>query len=203
VSATFLLIRHAAIDGLGVRIVGRTAGVHLNGQGRAEAECLARRLSGVSLSAVYASPRERAQETAEAIGRATGIALQTKDELDEVDFGDWTGKDFRELDTMSDWRGFNSSRNSARIPRGESMLDLTKRADRAITALREEHPSDCIALVSHADWVRAAAASQLGLSLDTLGSFEVSPASVTILQFDQGSARITRWNDTGDLRHVL
>jgi probable phosphoglycerate mutase len=63
VGTRFLLVRHAAIDGLGVRIAGRIAGVGLNGQGRAQALSLGRRLAGVPVRAIYTSPRERTQET--------------------------------------------------------------------------------------------------------------------------------------------
>ena len=201
--SNLLLIRHAAIDGLGVRIVGRTSGVHLNEQGRSQADCLARRLAVLPLCAVYSSPRERAQETAGAIAAATGLRVVTRDELDEVNFGEWTGKTLDDLDSLEAWQRFNASRNDAGIPGGESMPQLKQRAGRVVDELRRAHPSDSIALVSHADWLRAAAAAHLGLPLDALRSFEVSPASVTVLQFDNGNARIARWNDTGDLRHAL
>jgi len=52
-----LLIRHAVNDWVGTnRLAGWTPGVHLNEEGRQQAEALARRLAGVELEAIYSSP---------------------------------------------------------------------------------------------------------------------------------------------------
>ena len=45
----------------------------------------------------------------------------------------------------------------------------------------EAHPDQTIAAVSHADVIKALIAHALGLSLDDLQRFEVSPASVSII----------------------
>jgi len=50
---SLLLIRHAAHDVLGKRILGRTSGVHLNKAGRQQAEQLADRLSVLPIDAVF------------------------------------------------------------------------------------------------------------------------------------------------------
>jgi probable phosphoglycerate mutase len=202
-SAKLLLVRHAAIDGLGVRIPGRTPGISLNELGKVQAHCLARRLGRLPVSAVYSSPMERARQTADAVAAAMRLPLHVMQELDELDFGDWTGRSLRELQPLPEWQSFNASRNAAVIPGGENMLQLSRRAASAIAKIRAEHPLDCVVLISHADWIRAAVASQLSLPLDALRGFEIGPASVTILQVENGSARILRWNDTGDLNNVF
>jgi broad specificity phosphatase PhoE len=72
----FLLIRHAAHDLLGKVLTGRAAGLHLNAQGKLEAERLADRLAVSSISAIYTGPLERARETAEPLWLLS-IALST------------------------------------------------------------------------------------------------------------------------------
>ena len=59
-----LLIRHAVNDWVGKRLAGWTPGVHLNDEGRAQAEALVQRLAEVPLAAIYSSPLERAVQTA-------------------------------------------------------------------------------------------------------------------------------------------
>ena len=78
-----LLVRHAAYDNLGGFLAGRSPGVRLGVEGRAQAAKLAERLRRERLDAVEASPRERTQETARAIADASGLAQpRTVDALD-------------------------------------------------------------------------------------------------------------------------
>jgi probable phosphoglycerate mutase len=194
---TFFLIRHASMDGLGHRIVGREPGVHLNEQGRAEAEKLAARLAQIPCAAIYSSPMERAQDTARSIARVLGLEVSTEAGLNEIDYGEWTGKTFDELDGLPEWRRYNTRRQAAQISGGESMAQLVPRAGQTVERLRKSHVSGVVILVSHADWIRAAAAHYASASLDSLQKFEVCPASISILRVSDSEGRVIRWNDTG------
>ena len=115
---TFLLIRHAAHDLLGRRLAGRMPGVSLNGEGRRQVERLAERLAGASIRAVISGPLERARETAEPLARGLGLPVQISAAVDEIDFGEWTGLPFAELDQDPRWCWFNTFRSGARAPCG-------------------------------------------------------------------------------------
>ena len=101
---TFLLVRHGETDAVGKTIVGRMPGVHLNATGRAHARRLAQRLSRLPIRAIYSSPLERALETAEPLARARNLRIQTCEAANELNFGEWTGKTFAELDSLPEWR---------------------------------------------------------------------------------------------------
>jgi probable phosphoglycerate mutase len=194
---TFFLVRHASMDGLGHRIVGRELGLHLNQQGRAEAERLAERLAQIPFSGIYSSPMERAQDTANAIARVLELHVSTEAGMNEIDYGDWTGKTFNELDRLAEWRRYNTCRHAAQIPGGESMPQLLQRAGQTVERLRKSHDGDMVALVSHADWIRAVAAHYTGASFDVLQKFEVNPASISVLRVHDCEGRVIYWNDTG------
>ena len=66
--------------------------------------------------------------------------------------------------------------------------------------LREQHPHDHLALVGHADVIKAAVAYYLGVPLDLFQRIEISPASVSIITLSDFGPRIVRVNDTGELR---
>ncbi len=74
-----LLIRHAVNDFVKTgRLAGWTPEVHLNDEGRAQAEALGLRLAGAPLAAIYSSPLERTMETAQAVAAyEQGIAVAT------------------------------------------------------------------------------------------------------------------------------
>jgi len=73
-----LLVRHATNDTVGRLVAGWTPGVHLNEEGRGQAERLARRLAGERLRAVYASSLERTLETARPIAAAHRLEVQAR-----------------------------------------------------------------------------------------------------------------------------
>lgn len=185
---TVYLIRHAAHADLGTRLTGRADGAPLSDVGVAQAAALGERLRSEPIAAIYASPRERTQQTASAISRD----VHTAPELDEIDFGDWTGKSFDELNGDPEWRQWNERRASARPPGGESMTEATGRAVAHIE--RTAAPCATVAHVTHCDIIRGVLAHYLGLSFDYMLRFDIDPASVSTLALGQGWARVTRLN---------
>src|SRR5690348_50874 len=109
-TATFFLVRHAAHDNVGGFLAGRTPGIRLGADGRAQAARLAQRLTRESFEAIYASPLERAEETAAAISAANHVAVERAEALNEVDFGSWSGRTFDDLDRDPAWRRWNEWR---------------------------------------------------------------------------------------------
>jgi probable phosphoglycerate mutase len=186
----FLLIRHGHTDAIGQRRVGRRRGVGLTQIGRLQAARLAARLREQPIASIYSSPLERAVQTAEPLARAFDLPVRTCDALLEVDFGQWTGLTFDELDERADWRRFNSERASAPVPGGETALAVQTRIVRALTRLRARHPSQTIAAISHADVIRAAILHFAALPLDLFHRFEIDPASVTALRLGHAGSKL-------------
>src|SRR5688500_18790181 len=113
-------IRHGHHDWIGKVLVGRKPGIGLNEAGHRQAQSIAERLRGENFAAIYSSPQQRALETAEPLARANGLAIRTMKELDEIDFGGWTGRSFGELETDPLWAAWNNARGKARARDGES-----------------------------------------------------------------------------------
>jgi broad specificity phosphatase PhoE len=191
-------VRHAATDFIGRTISGRMAGVHINELGRKQAAQLAKQLRNQSIQAIYCSPQPRAQETAEPLAISAKLEIVTAAELDELDFGAWTGRTYDELRDAPDWRSFNSARSTTRIPGGELMIEVQARAIGFVERASRTHPEGSIVLVSHGDVIRAALAFYLGMPLEFLLRFEVSPASVSVVTLDAGKPRVLCVNSTED-----
>jgi probable phosphoglycerate mutase len=189
-----LLIRHASTDATGVCLSARTPGVHLNDNGRGEAELLRSRLARAPLSAIYSSPLERAIETAQPIARDHALDVETMEELNEVDFGDWSGRSFDELSIRPDWRRFNERRAAAPVPNGESALDVQRRIVAALDGLRALHCGSTVAAVTHAEVIRLAVLHILAAPINAWQRVEISPASVTAIVFDDGQPRLLTVN---------
>jgi broad specificity phosphatase PhoE len=194
-----LLIRHATTDAVGQLIAGWQPGWHLNATGKKQAELLAERLSPLPIKAVYTSPLERAVETATIIADRHFLQPQTVNDLGEVRFGEWEGLALSELDNFPEWKHFNSSRGTAGTPGGELMTERQARIVSQLDQLRQKHPGEVIAVVSHADPLRSAIVSYLGAPLESMLRFELSPASVSLVESAEWGARVLCLNETGDV----
>jgi len=191
-----LLLRHAVTEHTGARLSGWAPGVHLSEAGREQARALAERLAPVPLDAVYASPLERCQETAAAVAGPRGLEVGALDDLGEVRYGDWTGRELKELARQPLWKVVQATPSAARFPGGESIYEMQARAVLALERLREAHPGQTVAVCSHADVIKALAGHYLGLHLDLCQRLVVSPASLTAVWFGPGPY-LLRLNDTG------
>ena len=194
-----LLVRHATNDWVGDRLAGWTPGVHLNDAGRAEAAVLAARLAAYPIDAVYASPLERAQETAAFLAAPHGLDVRTLDGIGEVRYGDWTGRSLKELQGDALWSGIQHHPSITRIPGGETMAEVQARAVAAIEGVRAAHPGGVVALVSHGDVVKAAVAHYVGAHLDVFQRLVVGTCSLSVLRFTRHGPRLLSFNDTGAL----
>lgn len=165
----------------------------MSAAGLAQAERLARRFWSDGIEAVYTSPLERTRQTAEPIAAACGLELIEEAALVEIDFGDWNGRSFAELDADPDWRRWNGDRDQARPPGGETMLEVQQRLGRFLETLARSGHGAVVA-VSHADVIKSAVALALGLPLRAHDRFEIAPASVTTLRVETWGFRLISLN---------
>jgi probable phosphomutase (TIGR03848 family) len=196
---TFLLIRHAMNPYVGRALAGHKPGVHLDEQGRAQAQELSHRLRDTRIDALYSSPLERALETAEPLAIARGLTVHHRPRLIEIGLGEWTGHEFAEIDDQPHWRRFNSFRSSTRIPGGELMTEVQTRIVDEMEELRRHHPDGAVALFSHADVIKCAVMFYAGAPIDFMHRFEISPASVSIIKLADWGAQLHTVNDTGSI----
>jgi probable phosphoglycerate mutase len=194
-TSTILLIRHAAHAHVGHTLSGRMPGLALTEEGERQALELSRRLTGERPDIVQSSPVERARQTAQAIAAACGREVDVAGGLEEVDFGEWTGSSFAELENDPRWRFWNARRSEAEAPGGESMAAAQQRALRHMRETAARQPGGTVAMVTHCDIIRALVAAILGLSLDHILRFDVGPASVTRIAAGDWGARLTSLNE--------
>ena len=191
---TFLLIRHGLTDAVGKVMTGQRAGVHLNAVGLEEAAGLPARLGDVPIAAIYASPLERTRETAQPVADARGLRVEIEPRFLEVDFGGWTGRRFEDLQSDPHWQLYNTVRGVTRPPDGESLLDVQQRAVAALVELHAGHPNEVVAIVSHADTLRAILLYVLGMPVDFVQRIELSPARISVLQLGAGAPHVLQVN---------
>ncbi|MHA6720606.1 histidine phosphatase family protein [Sphingomonas sp. RS6] len=190
------LVRHAAHGDVGHTLTGRGGAAALTPEGRAQAQGLASRFARRGpIARIHASPQTRAAETAAIIGARIGVGVDSVDALDEVDFGEWTGRSFAELEHDQRWSEWNEARGRARAPGGETIADVCARAVGHIEAIARRGVSGTLVCVSHCDVIRAVVAHYLGLSFDRMLAFDVDPGSVSTLLVGKWGSRLLKLNE--------
>jgi probable phosphoglycerate mutase len=119
-------------------------------------------------------------------------------EFDELDFGQWAGRSFDELHNDPRWQQWNVNRGTASPPQGETMHDLQGRVLRGILSAVEAHPNQSVAIVSHAEPIRAAILHFRQISVNEFARVKVDPGSLTTVEFQNGKCSSIHENENID-----
>jgi len=197
-------VRHGTTPTTGKRLPGRAAGLHLSEKGQGQAALAAERIAALpkAPTAVYASPLERARETAAPIARVLGLRVRTVPGLVEVDVGDWTEQPLARLYRAREWPTVQRWPGGFRFPDGESFAEMSVRSMDAVLGLVAEHPGETIVAVSHADPIKAVVAAAAGVPLDLMQRLVVSPCSISAILFTAGGPVVLCVNSTGSLEEL-
>jgi len=200
-----LLVRHALTGTTGVKLPGRAPGLSLSDEGRRQADDVAARIAKLpALAAVYASPLERARETALAIARARGLASRIERDLSELDIGEWTGLSIKRASRKPEWQIVQRHPSGFRFPGGESFTEMQARVTAALARLAARHRGEVLVAVSHADPIKAAVAHALGTPLDLFQRIIIAPASISAVAYrPEGPAVLTVNSTGGDLATLV
>jgi probable phosphomutase (TIGR03848 family) len=196
---TLFLVRHGLTAVTGTKLYGRTAGIHLDERGRAQAIHLAGRLAAVHPTAIYSSPLERCVETVEPIASARGLSIVVSDALIEMDAGDWTGRTLASLRKTRLWREVQTAPSTFRFPGGEGFAEAQARVVGEVGRIVRRHQRGRVVVATHGDIVRILLAHFSGIPLDEFQRTVVDTASVSVVMVGRGRPHVALVNDTGGL----
>ena len=197
-STLILLVRHGLTPTTGKILPGRASGLHLAEAGQTQAQAAADRIAALArVDAVYASPLERARETAAPIAKARNLKVHIDKGLLECNFGEWTGAELKKLMKLPEWNTVLRAPSTFRFPSGESFTEMQGRIVNAIDRLRAAHEGGVVVCVSHADPIKAAVAHAMGTHIDLFQRIVISPCSVTAIAYSVGGPVVLTVNSTG------
>lgn len=188
----FYLVRHGVTAHTGHRLSGRLPDIHLTDAGKREAEVAANSLAKAPLKAIYSSPIERCVETARIVATKHRLAVRTRKDLAEVEYGSWTGRSLKSLARTKLWSNVQRWPAATRFPEGESFVEIQNRGVAVLDELRTKHPKDHVCIVSHGDVIRLVMAHYMGIHLDLFQRIHIAPASISVLSVtDTGPVVLT------------
>ncbi|PZW36390.1 alpha-ribazole phosphatase/probable phosphoglycerate mutase [Thermosporothrix hazakensis] len=182
---------------------GRTE-VPLTEYGVQQAAALAERLRDEPIHALYSSPQQRAIQTATPLARITGLPLQQREELREMDFGSWEDLPRSELarrdpDLLAAW-----DRGSWRAwpPDGETPQAVLARLVPCLDEIVKTHTGQTVLIVSHKTVLRLLIGHMLELNLRSSRRLEMEPTGLSEVHLQGDQATLVRYNDTTHIQHL-
>ncbi|MFZ2199620.1 MAG: histidine phosphatase family protein [Microgenomates group bacterium] len=202
--AKIYLVRHgeSLANTLGI-YQGQTYDTDLSPLGYRQVLALHDYFLGIKVEAIYASPLTRTQKTAESVGRATNRLVALDPQLLETNHGQWEGLpktiiQERWGELLARW---STNPTGVSFPGGETYEMLQARVTAWFEKIKH-NPKDTV-YVTHDNVIRVVAANLLGLREDRFWDFPLDPAGVTIINVQNGVARILKLNENTHLSECL
>lgn len=170
---------------------GRTE-VELTDPGREQAQLAAGVLGELKLvdPLVISSPRRRSLVTAELAGLSVD---EVTEELAEWDYGSYEGLTTEQIrESVPDWLVWTHG-----CPGGESVAQVSARADAAVTTALRHMESRDVVFVSHGHFSRAVITRWVELPLVEGSRFGMITASIAVCGFEHGVRQVRALGLTG------
>lgn len=183
-------------------LAGRTPGFDLTAVGRSQAEQTGRFLAQMDVASVYASPVERARQTAEIISEACSLEPTITDDLTELDMGSFTGMQY---DQIFEKHGNIFTRfyaGDAEVAEMgiEPFARVRERVKRAVDRAVRENPGRNVVLVTHMDPIKAMLSEVISPSPVTLFETIIANAAVNVFKEEDGRFFLAAVNVMGPER---
>lgn len=179
------------------RHTGRTD-LELTPEGREQAALAAQALANLQLRdpLVVSSPRHRALVTAELAGLTVDEVTPL---LAEWDYGDYEGLTTPQIrETVPDWTVWKYG-----CPDGESVAEVSDRADRAVELALSHMESRDVVFVGHGHFSRSVMTRWIELPLAEGIRVSMAAASISVCAFEHGVRQISALGLTGHVHPCL
>ncbi len=142
---------------------------------------------GMNWEAIYVSPLKRTLATAKPLSEATGLELQVREGLREMDFGAWEGNstEWVQQNLANDYIRWLTEPAWNPPTDGETGVEVSGRAMAVISEIREKHPKGNVLIVSHKTTIRLILCNLLGIDLGRYRDrITALAASLSLVSFD-------------------
>ena len=198
-SATrLLLIRHAEVEARYQGVFGGRIDMDLSPRGQEQAATLARYLQSKSLSAIYASPMKRVQQTLVPLLQNGAPKPVIVPDLREVDFGDWTGLNLDQVQAKFGVSALSwlEQLECGGIANAECGETFRERVEPCLERILADHSGQQVAIFCHGGIIRMLLSILLRWPLSSMAMFEIEYASLTQVVLRPHKTRVQLLNFT-------
>jgi len=193
-----ILIRHGQTEWNRIERFRGRADVPLNESGLAQAEATGERVAKTwQPTAIYTSPLSRSVKTAQAIAKHFNLPAQIHLDLADIDYGEWQG--LTPDEARQRWpeqaENWYHHPERARIPGGETLADLRRRAMKTVQELADKHVGETIVLVGHTVINRVILLGVLGLGNKRFWHLRQDTCAINVIEVEKGDFTLVSLND--------
>jgi broad specificity phosphatase PhoE len=203
---TIYFLRHGETDSSRIGGYCGTLDPDLTPEGHQMAQDFAAAYKSLPWTAAFSSPLRRAVATAQPLCDAVGIALQRRDGLREVAYGEWEGKtpeqvykefhdDYVRWLTDPGWNGPTG---------GEKGIDIARRSSRVLEEIERTHSTGNVLVVSHKATTRIMLCSLLGIDIGRFRDrLDMLVASISVVEMAAHGPLLHKLGERAFLRQAL
>ena len=192
-----IFLRHGeAINNTKRLLAGRTPGVSLTEVGIDQAEKIGKFLKPFNISAIYSSPIERAEKTAEIVAKHNSIDYKIDERLIELDMGKFTGMPY---DSIFEKHGnvflkFYDGELEIAHNGVETFIQVKNRVLSMIDYVIKEHENKNVLLVTHMDPIKAMISTIMDANANSMFELIIENGSLTVFKEHQGKLSLSAIN---------
>lgn len=168
----------------------------LTPEGAEMAQAFAAAYKSTAWNVVLASPLRRTIATAQPLCEADGLAMETREDLKEIQYGAWEGKTVEDVNREfhDDYIRWSADPAWNAPTGGEPAVAISRRTMRVTEEIRQRFTTGNVLVVSHKATIRILLCSLLGIDV---GRFRYR------LSCPVGSVSVVEFTPEGPLLHLL
>jgi broad specificity phosphatase PhoE len=150
---------------------------------------VAKELHYVNFGAIYTSSSRRAIESVTPLARARGIQLSIESSLREINFGDFEGRTYEEIELNEPqlYASWMKSPTTVTFPHGESFCDLRERTSSKVATIISDHQGETVLIATHGGVIRSVLSDFLTLDATVAFRLDQSYWGVSIVDIIDGT----------------
>lgn len=179
------LIRHGEVEERYHKVFGGSRiDMALSPLGLRQAEAVGCWLKDTPLDAIYASPMQRVRQTLAPTAVSRSMLPTYLDGLREVDFGDWTGHRWDQVQSIFGVSAFDWLEiiENDGIPAGEPVSQIKARVGECAAQILAAHPHQPVAVFCHGGIIRVMLALMLDMPLMRMAHFNIEYGSISVVE---------------------
>ena len=165
-----ILVRHVLTEDNKLAKLSGHIDSKVSEEGKIQIEKITGFLSDEKIDKIYTTTSSRTKETAKYLAKINSIEIQQSKDLQEINFGDFEGKDFERVSKETQF-----------------ILD-------------ESDEDETILICAHAGTIRNILTYLISNSFEYHWNFKIDNASISIVEIDNGFAVINKLNETSFLK---
>jgi alpha-ribazole phosphatase len=200
--AGIILVRHGETDDNNSMKLSGHIDSKLSNLGLSQSQKTAEYLKDYNIDHIYSSPSTRAINTIKGLSKTKYLDIIINDNLKEMNFGDFEGKTFKEIQSSysEEFDNMMILGFEYKYPNGESLIEFHNRISLYIDEIIKENKEKYTLICTHAGVIRCIISHLLSKSYEYHWNFKIDNCSVSVIEIENDFAVIHKLNNTDHLK---